>query len=174
VTYGIAENAGVSKPEWVPVYDAVVRLATEWGIDYSLADQRVRNVLKSGKVLVRGALFGSTIPEFITNEIAAFLSHEHYLIIPREWHDVELDWTGLLEHGRSLIPSGFSVHEQQAMSIEAAITEQLKQGVQPGNGTTWADFCNTTRDRANGWSEGHTPKRGFSKRNIQRLVGKQM
>jgi hypothetical protein len=150
-----------------------VRLAAEWGIDYSLAEQLVRNTLKSGKVLVRGAPFGSMVPEFITSEIAAFLSREPYLIIPRHLHDVELDWTGLLEHGRSLIPSGFTAREQQAMSIEEAITEQLKQGVQPGVGTTWADFCNTIRDRANGWSEGHKPKRGFSKRNIQRLVSKQ-
>jgi hypothetical protein len=109
--------------ELVKVHDATGRLAVEWKLPTSAAQDIVRGVLLGAKCFVRGRRPGETGLRDISEEISrefgstfppAFLSS-------REFVDVEIDWNGLLEHGRLLVPSIYE-HTVAAAAAEATTT----------------------------------------------------
>ena len=115
----------MSQPEWVEPHLAVHRLTLYWDIPSNIAEQIVRGVLRSGDVLVRGrgrALakdsFGDTDLRIISKEIGATLNPGS--LISWEFSDVEIDWSGLLKHGRNLVPSEYEYWVSKAIeNLEA-------------------------------------------------------
>lgn len=55
-------------------------------------------------------------------------------------------------------------------TIETAISERLVSGVVPGRTISWKEFCDNVRNACNGWDAKGKPTRGFSDKNIQRIV----
>jgi hypothetical protein len=168
----------LSKTEWIEPYAAATRLANQWDIPPTIAEQIVWEILRSGQVLVRGvptlSLQSSLIvPRFISKEIGATLRVGSLFSLG--FRDVEMDWNGLVAHGRNLVPSWVQIREY-ATSKEAAVAELLDGGAQPGKTMPWITFYDTVRDRADGWASERDkrPKRGFGDRSIERLARRQM
>jgi hypothetical protein len=94
--------------EWVSLYDAVNRLEILWGITRSIAEEILRNAIKSGKVEVRGKSVYSIIPEIITDVGSIFFPRNSLL---SAYENIEIDWNGLLVTARKLVPSWINVVE---------------------------------------------------------------
>jgi hypothetical protein len=92
----------MSQPEWIKPWLAVGRPADLWDISSHTAEQIVRGVLRGGDVLVRGKDFSDTGLRIISKEIGATLSRD--FLHSWKFSDVEMDWNGLLKHGRNLVP----------------------------------------------------------------------
>jgi hypothetical protein len=96
-------------------YAAPSRLAAEWRINIWTAENIVRGVLCSGKCFVRGRDPSDMMVRDITEDIAAALLKEPRAgLIPWGFADVEMDWRGLLKHGRYLVPSWVKVRSENA------------------------------------------------------------
>jgi hypothetical protein len=91
----------MSQPEWIAPRLATHRLADHWNIPSWIADQIVRGVLLGGDVLVRGRDHNAL--RIISKEIGATLDPN--FLFSWKFSDVEMDWNGLLKHGRNLVPS---------------------------------------------------------------------
>jgi hypothetical protein len=98
--------------EWVSLFVAVARLENLWSVPRLIAEGIVRNVLQGGTVEVRGVARYQQVPQIITEQIRTALS-PNYLVSP-DWESIEIDWNGLLMHGRKLIPGWIEVTEPPA------------------------------------------------------------
>jgi hypothetical protein len=94
----------MSTPKWIEPYPAAWRLAEHWSIPLVVAEEIVRAVPQGRKVLVRGQDYGggSIVPREITEEIGETLLPGS--LTSSKFIDVQMDWNGLLVHGRKLIP----------------------------------------------------------------------
>jgi hypothetical protein len=96
----------MSQPEWIEPRLAIYRLADHWNIPLRIAEEIIRGVLLSGDVLVRGRDYSrDTCLRSISKEIGATLSPGS--LNSWKFSDVEMDWNGLLKHGRNLVPDGY-------------------------------------------------------------------
>jgi hypothetical protein len=103
------------KQEFVNCYGAAPRLASEWNIPYLIAQNIVKGVLRGGECPVRGKGFGEMVVRDIREDIAeALLKYRLDLLIPWGFSDVEIDWNGLIEYGRPLVPSAYEFVVQEA------------------------------------------------------------
>jgi hypothetical protein len=85
--------------ELVTLHAAAPRLASKWDIPSSVTEEIVKAVLQGGKCFVRGRRLGDMGLRDISKEIGTSpFPHLDFV-------DVEMDWKGLLEHGRKLVPS---------------------------------------------------------------------
>ena len=116
----------MSQPEWVEPHLAADRLAHHWDIPLQIAEQIIRGVLRSNEAVVRGrgrglakgSGFGDTGLRLIGREIGATLNPGS--LISWEFSDVEIDWSGLLKHGRNLVPSEYEYRVSKAIeNLEA-------------------------------------------------------
>jgi hypothetical protein len=94
--------------EWIEPYKAALQLRHEWNIPYEAAQDIVQGVLLGAKCSVRGRRAGHGLRD-ISKDIAAALSKDYITpgcsnLIPWGFSDVEIDWNGLLKHGRELVP----------------------------------------------------------------------
>jgi hypothetical protein len=97
----------MSSPELIEPHAAEYRLADEWGIPYPVAGQIVRGVLHGGQCYVRGRRLGEPLRD-VSKEIAAAMSAmPSTSMIPWGFTDVEIDWRGLIVHGRPLVPTAY-------------------------------------------------------------------
>jgi hypothetical protein len=87
--------------EWISPYGAVARLQELWGITPSVVEEIVRNVVQGGKVEVRAVQRGHFVPQIVTGQIQL----SPYSLFATDYEDTEIDWNGLVEEGRKLIPS---------------------------------------------------------------------
>lgn len=93
--------------EWVSLCGAVVRLQDLWRIPSSITEQIVRNVVQCGEVPVRGVPRGQQAYQIITKQVpSALFSNSLYAA---DYENIEIDWNGLVEQGRELIPPWMSV-----------------------------------------------------------------
>jgi len=103
--------------EWIEPYAAVLQLNLEWNIPHEAAQGIVRGVLLGAKCSVRGRRVGHGLQD-ISKDIAAALSNYitpgYSNLIPWDFSDVEIDWNGLLEYGRLLVPSAYEFVVQEA------------------------------------------------------------
>jgi hypothetical protein len=96
--------------ELVKLHDAAGRLAFKWGIPSSaVTEQIVKAVLQGGECFVRGRRPGEMGLRDISREISMEFGSPFppALLFSREFVDVEIDWRGLLEHGRKLVPTAY-------------------------------------------------------------------
>jgi len=89
--------------EFVELYVAVYRLASEWNIPDTIAERIVRGVLRGGQAYVRGKGHYDIELRDISKEIGATLMSTSPLT-SLNFDDVTIDFNGLLEHGRPLVP----------------------------------------------------------------------
>jgi hypothetical protein len=108
----------MSTIEWVEVHGAVVRLTHDWAIPQSTAAEIVRNVLDASKVQVRGLRRSQLAFSIITERVAATLYPNS--LVSREWDQIEIDWDGLVEQGRKLLPSWIYVADLAATGKESS------------------------------------------------------
>jgi hypothetical protein len=94
----------MSSIEWISPYVAVPRLESLWNILSLDAEQIVRNVIEGGRVEVRGVPHHQQVPQIVTGKVSL---HSNSF---STWGyvNLELDWNGLLEEGRKLLPSWIS------------------------------------------------------------------
>jgi hypothetical protein len=61
----------------------------------------------------------------------------------------------------------------EAIARDAAISNRLTRGEQPGSTVPWKQFCDSVRDDCDGWADRKQkrPKRGFGDRTIKRVAG---
>ena len=111
----------MSAIEWVLLYEAVTRLGNLWGIPSSIAEEIVRNVLKGGEVEVRGVARGQQVPQIITEQLRQIITEQLRLfpnllvpLVSPDWEWIEIDWNGLVVHGRKLVPHWIEVTEPPA------------------------------------------------------------
>jgi hypothetical protein len=105
----------MSQQEFVNCYGAAPRLASEWNIPYLIAENIVKGVLRGGECPVRGKGPGEMVVRDIREDIAeALLKYPLDILIPWGFSDVEIDWNGLIEYGRRLVPSAYEFIVQQA------------------------------------------------------------
>jgi hypothetical protein len=98
----------MANSEWVSLcYDAAARLQNLWGIPLIIAEQTVRNVVLSGKVAVRGMPRHQLVYRIITEEIRPILFENS--LFATGYENIEIDWNGLVLHGRELLPSWIQV-----------------------------------------------------------------
>jgi len=83
-------------------YEAAVQLSAAWDIPVSVTEQIVRAVLRGGACYVRGRSRFDFELQDISKEIGATLLHGSLSSL--DFIDVEIDWNGLLAHGRKLVP----------------------------------------------------------------------
>lgn len=95
--------------EWVSLNVAVERLRSLWGIPPLIAEDIVRNVIQGGKVDVRAVTLGRLVPQIITEQIRSELVPNALFAV--NYENIEIDWNGLLVHGRKLIPTWIHVPE---------------------------------------------------------------
>jgi hypothetical protein len=93
----------MSAIEWVSLSIAVERLRTLWGLPDEVCEQILRNVIHGGHVDVRGVPRYELVPQIITEQIRTSLLPN--VLAAVEWDSIEIEWTGLLDHGRKLVPS---------------------------------------------------------------------
>src|SRR5260370_28999958 len=93
--------------EWIKPYEAALQLRHEWNMPLEAAQDIVRGVLLGAKCFVRGRCPGETGPRDISREISNEFGSTFppALLFSQEFIDVEIDWNGLLEHGRKLVPA---------------------------------------------------------------------
>jgi len=88
--------------EFVELYVAVYRLASEWDIPDTVAEGIIRGALRGGQVYTRGKGRYDIELRDISKEIGATLMLGS--LISLDFDDVAIDWSDLLEHGRPLVP----------------------------------------------------------------------
>jgi len=119
----------MSSPERIEPRAAAIRLADEWNIPYPVAEQIVKGVLLGGQCYVRGRRWIGEPLRDISKEIAAAQAQESGIpgsgMIPWGFTDVEMDWRGLIEHGRPLVPTAYE-HNVVAAEARAADMPTLK------------------------------------------------
>jgi len=103
----------MSAIEWVSLCEAVARLQNLWGIHLSIAEGIVRSVLQGGEVEVRGVARDQLVPQIITEQIRSALRSALFpnFLGSLDWRDIEIDWNGLVKHGRKLVPRWINVTE---------------------------------------------------------------
>jgi hypothetical protein len=113
--------------EWIPLIDAPARLAKEWHISESIADEIVRAVLIDGEVSARGIASSpyryETIPRIIPKADWKYLRLGPLFLL--NWSQIEIDWSGLLEHGRNHVPGSITppAHDDEYESNGAQKTK---------------------------------------------------
>jgi hypothetical protein len=103
---------------------AIAELTVGWKIPLPIAEQIVRGVLLGGKCFARGKdrsgvlRDSSGVLRDISKEIGPTLWPN--LLLSREFDDVEIDRSDLLEHGRKLVPTEYegTVSAAEARSAE--------------------------------------------------------
>jgi hypothetical protein len=95
-------------PELIEPHAAVYRLADEWNIPHQAAEQIVKGVLHDGQCYVRGRHRGGPLRD-ISRDLATALASSYCPHGPVPWGftDVQMDWNGLLKHGRVLVPTAY-------------------------------------------------------------------
>jgi hypothetical protein len=109
----------MSSPELIEPHRAVLRLADEWTISHSAAREIVKGVLRGKKCLVIGSSRLGEPPHDISEKIADALATTYVpsiALIPWGFADVKMDWNGLIEHGRKLLPA---IYEPIVAAAEA-------------------------------------------------------
>jgi hypothetical protein len=164
----------MSQPRLVVLLIAAHELARHWDIPDLLAEQIVRGVLQGHECFVRGRGPDGILRD-ISNEIGStLLSH---VSLSAGFSEVEIDWNGLLLHGRKLVPPEWeyfvsAAEARETLTRDAAITELLESGARPPRTVSWPAFCDAVRDRADGWISKRDGKHklGFGNRQIRRVV----
>jgi hypothetical protein len=93
----------MSAIEWVSLPIAVERLKTLWGLPDPICERILRNVIRGGRVGVRGVPRYELVPQIITEQIRTSLLPNFLAAL--EWDSIEIEWKGLLDHGRKLVPT---------------------------------------------------------------------
>jgi hypothetical protein len=127
--------------EWVSLYLAVARLENLWRISRWDAEQIVRNVVESGKAEVRGAPPYQTIFKVLTGQIRL----SSYSLSTADYANIEIDWHGLLEHGRMLVPSDISTPKRRVAQNRSRSSEGSgrRKGPVPGTIDRYNDEAST-------------------------------
>jgi hypothetical protein len=109
-------------PELVKLHDATGRLASKWGIPSSVTEQIVKAVLQGDECFVRGRRPGEMGLRDISREISREFGSTFppAFLFSQEFVDVEIDWNGLLEHGRKLVPTEYEDLVQAAEKASSA------------------------------------------------------
>ena len=129
--------------EWISLDGAVARLQGLWGITPMVVEQIVRNVVNGGKVEVRAVQRGHLVPQIVTGQIQLAPN----LLFATDFEDIEIDWNGLVEEGRKLIPSWQEIvprptkqkrspHRKRRASIAAKQASPKGPERGPARGTT--------------------------------------
>jgi hypothetical protein len=102
--------------EWIEPYEAALQLQNKWNIPHEAAQDIVRGALLGAKCFVRGRRPGETGLRDISREISKEFGSTFppALLFSHEFIDVEIDWDGLLEYGRLLVPSAYELVVQEA------------------------------------------------------------
>jgi hypothetical protein len=96
-------------PKLIEPHDAAYRLAREWNIPHPAAEQIVKGVLLSEQCIVVGKPPSGPLQD-VSKAIAAairatYMPSTSMIMIPWGFTDVKMDWRGVLEHGRPLVPA---------------------------------------------------------------------
>jgi hypothetical protein len=100
----------VSRPEWIELHEAAWRLATHLNVDLTIADDIVREAMKSGEVPVRGMPLGSVsiVPRIISKEEIGSIFRLPFVrsisLFP-QFQNTEIKWDRLLAYAPNLLPS---------------------------------------------------------------------
>jgi hypothetical protein len=107
----------MSSFELIEPHTAAYRLACEWDVDLTVAEQIIKGVLQGGQCCIRGRRLGEP-PRNISQEIAASMSSSLFphSLVPYDFKDVSIAWQDLLKHGRTLVPP---MWEQTVAEAEA-------------------------------------------------------
>jgi len=108
------------QPKLVALFIAPNELACHWDIPSSIAEQIVRGVLQGGECFVRGRGPDGILRD-IRREIVATLSPS--VLASAVFSDVEIEWNGLVQQGRKLIPPEW---EQFVQAAEARSADDAK------------------------------------------------
>jgi hypothetical protein len=129
--------------EWVSLYEATERLQTYWGIPLPLAEELVRNVVHGGRVEVRATRGYQLIPQIVTGQIQL----SQAVLLAADYENIEIDWNGLLEEGRKLLPSW--THVQQYPAIKKGPRPKRDQATQAIK-DLWPDGAPNQKDLSDG------------------------
>jgi hypothetical protein len=144
----------MSAIEWIPLFEAAMRLEDLWGIPRSIAEGIVQNVLEGGAVEVRGVKRYQLVPQIITEQIRTSL-FPNSLVSP-DWESIEIDWNELVMHGRKLVPGWIEVTEPPARRKGSshkrdravqAIKEIWPQGLPDPKDLSNGELCKQVSDK---------------------------
>jgi hypothetical protein len=144
----------MSLPKWVALFIASCELACHWGIPSWVAEQIVRGVLQGGECFVRGRGPDGILRD-ISREIVATLSPS--VLASAVFSDVEIEWNGLVQQGRKLVPPEWEQFVQAAEARSADDAEPIPTAVAETAHTT--DAKPTSVDRSK-----HGPEPGKLRR----------
>jgi hypothetical protein len=131
-------------------------------------DQAVEELV-SALALPYGAALALLCGLCATEEVSCFTKDPH-------WRQIDPDKEPMGNAARPLLVNEDDFrdwmrrHCQVSSSRDDEITRRLRANEVPGENISWKEFCDGVRDRCGGWIKKGKPNRGFSDKQIQRMV----